>query len=71
MKPTDAITYRVVKKGNGKFAPRMHTEICGGVWFKSPYEYDNIEGAIEAIKKEKLENEKQKTLNKEEIVFEL
>jgi hypothetical protein len=68
----DKISFKVVKKENGKFAPRIFSSICAtGCWFKPPYEYDNLNDAVNALKKEANDLETYKRLQKEEIVFEL
>jgi hypothetical protein len=60
--------YKVIKKVNGKFAPRIVNTFTGefGCWFEIPAEFDKIEDAISALKKEKAKN-----ILSEEIVFEL
>jgi len=64
------ITYIVVKKGNGKFAPRMKSSI-GEVWFKEPFEYDLLCDAITAITVKKKAHDMREAEIKEEVVFTL
>ncbi len=66
----NAIQYKIIKKGNGKFYPRMVTSIFNG-WFGKPDEFDTMEEALDALKKYRLEREEKTRLNKEEVVFEL
>ena len=60
--------YKVLKNRSGKFCPRVVTELTGetGCWFNDPYEYDNLEDAIKALREYK--NDKN---DKEEFVFTL
>lgn len=71
MKVTGTLEYKVVKKGNGKFVPKIFRNGCGVNWFKESYEYDTLEEAIEALKEEKANRDELDRLAREEVVFEL
>ena len=63
----------VVRKGNGKYAPRIQQgdDDTVGVWLSEPYEYDNIDGAIKAIQEYKERRNRILMENQTRVVFEL
>lgn len=65
----NAVKYIVVKK-NGRFYPRVDTKF-GRLWTKTPDSYDNLDGAINALKKERQETLEFIEKNREEIVYTL
>lgn len=71
MNNTGNLSYKVVKKGNGKFAPRVYMKGYGGLWFRYPHEFDTLEEAVAALKDYIAELEEKIKLNSEEVVFEM
>ena len=65
--------YCIIKKSNGKFAPRIINDFTGkdGCWFEAPYEYDTLKEALGILKFKKEYNDKEILKQKEEIVFTL
>lgn len=65
--------FKVIKKGNGKFYPRMFLPYGGphGLWYREPSEFDNLEDAKKALIDWRAKCMEEERLNKEEVVFEL
>jgi hypothetical protein len=64
------IKYQVIKKANGKFAPRISSGF-GSLWFNEPYEYESFSEACEAVLKERQKHREEVAKQKEEVVFTL
>ena len=63
--------WTVVKKGNGKFSPRLKVGNAGAYWPYSPSEFDTFEEAKLALINKKEDLEKVDKENTETTVFEL
>lgn len=70
MKSINQLEWSVVQLGNGKFAPRVATEILGSYWpFEGCGEYDTFEQAKEVLLNRKLIEEEKAKNRKEKVVF--
>jgi hypothetical protein len=63
-----SIKYQVIKKVNGKFAPRIVSQF-GSCWFEPPYEYDSREEAVKVVMLKRQADQIKIASEKEEVVF--
>lgn len=61
----------VVRKGNGKFCPRLKVGNAGPFWCYTPSEFDTFEEAKLALINKKEELERLDKENMETVVFEI
>ena len=61
--------YQVVRKANGKFAPRL-VGPYGSLWFKDPVEFDNFKDALDAMRIEQEARAKAAEARLEQLIYE-